>query len=44
MFFSGVGKAAADPELADIDDAELHRALLELSSRILAPANEVVAG
>ena len=38
VFFSGVGRAAADPELADIDDADLHRALLELSGRILAPA------
>lgn len=43
VFFSGVGKAAADPELADIDDAELHRALLELSSRILAPVAENLA-
>jgi AcrR family transcriptional regulator len=41
VFFSGVGKAAADPELADIDDADLHRALLDLSRRILAP---VIAG
>jgi AcrR family transcriptional regulator len=40
VFFSGVGKAAADPELTDIDDAELHRALLDLSGRILAPATE----
>ena len=38
VFLSGVGRAAADPELADIDDDELHRALLELSGRILAPA------
>jgi AcrR family transcriptional regulator len=37
VFCSGVGKAAADPELADVDDADLHRALLELSGRILAP-------
>jgi AcrR family transcriptional regulator len=43
VFFSGVGKAAADPELADIDDAELHRALLELSGRILAPSTEDIA-
>ena len=42
VFFSGVGKAAADPELADIDDADLHRALLELSGRILALATEDV--
>ena len=40
VFCSGVGKAAADPELTDIDDAELHRALLELSGRILAPSAE----
>lgn len=38
VFCSGVGRAAADPELADIDDADLHRALLELSGRILTPA------
>ena len=38
VFCSGVGRAAADPELADIDDADLHRALLELSARILMPA------
>jgi AcrR family transcriptional regulator len=43
MFFSGVGKAAADPELADIDDADLHTALLELSARILTPATEDVS-
>jgi AcrR family transcriptional regulator len=40
VFFAGGGKAAADPELADIDDAELHRALLDLSGRILAPTNQ----
>ena len=38
VFCSGVGLAAADPDLADIDDADLHRALLELSGRILSPA------
>lgn len=43
VFFSGVGKAAADPDLIDIDDVELHRALLDLSSRILAPVTEDVA-
>jgi AcrR family transcriptional regulator len=42
VFFSGVGNAAADPGLADIDDADLHRALLELSRRILTPATEDV--
>ena len=40
VFFSGVGKAAADPELADIGDAELHRALLDLSGRILATTTQ----
>ncbi|MEU0496811.1 helix-turn-helix domain-containing protein [Mycobacterium sp. NPDC006124] len=40
VFCSGVGRAAADPELADIDDEDLHRALLELSGRILSPATE----
>ncbi|MET0455796.1 MAG: helix-turn-helix domain-containing protein [Mycobacterium sp.] len=43
VFFAGVGKAAADPELADIDDDDLHRALLELSNRILAPVPKDVA-
>jgi AcrR family transcriptional regulator len=43
VFFSGVGKAAADPELADIDDADLRRALLDLSNRILLRANEYIA-
>jgi AcrR family transcriptional regulator len=43
VFFSGVGKAAADPELADIDDADLRRALLDLSNRILLRANEYLA-
>jgi AcrR family transcriptional regulator len=43
VFFAGVGRAAADPELADVDDADLHRALLDLSSRILEPAPEDVA-
>ena len=42
VFFSGVGNAAADPGLADIDDADLHRALLELSRRILTPTTEDV--
>ena len=42
VFFSGVGKAAADPELGDIDDAELHQALLELCERILASATHDV--
>jgi AcrR family transcriptional regulator len=40
MFFSGVGSAAADPELADIGDAELHRTLIEMSGRIFVPATE----
>jgi AcrR family transcriptional regulator len=38
VFFSGVGKAAADPELVDVHDDELRRALLDLSERIMAPA------
>lgn len=37
VFISGMGKAAADPDLADVDDEDLHRALLDLSERILAP-------
>jgi AcrR family transcriptional regulator len=40
VFFSGIGKAAADPELADVDDADLRSALLELSARILTPVTE----
>jgi len=43
VFLSGVGRAAADPALADIDDTDLHRALLDLSGRILAPVTEGVA-
>jgi AcrR family transcriptional regulator len=40
MFFSGLGHAAADPALADVDDADLHRVLLELSNRIMTPVTE----
>jgi AcrR family transcriptional regulator len=40
VFFAGVGKAAADPELADVDDADLHSALLDLSNRIMAPITQ----
>ena len=36
VFLSGVAKAAANPDLVDIDDADLHSALLDLSERILA--------
>jgi AcrR family transcriptional regulator len=42
VFFVGVGKAAADPLLADIDDAAMHRALLDLSNRILQPVKDTV--
>jgi AcrR family transcriptional regulator len=35
VFFAGVGRAAADPELADLDDVELHRTLLDTSYRIM---------
>jgi AcrR family transcriptional regulator len=38
VFFAGVGNAVADPSLADVDDADLHRTLLDLSNRILNPA------
>jgi AcrR family transcriptional regulator len=38
VFFAGVGRAAANPELSDIDDGDLHRTLLDLSDRILAPS------
>jgi len=40
VFCSGVGRAAADPELADIDDEDLRGALLELSGRIMTPVEE----
>ena len=43
VFLSGLGKAAADPELLDIGDADLHRELLGLSGRILAPVAEAAA-
>jgi AcrR family transcriptional regulator len=38
VFFSGVCKAPADPDLADIDDGVLHKILLDLAERIIAPA------
>ncbi|MEZ0050515.1 AcrR family transcriptional regulator [Mycobacterium sp. MAA66] len=40
VFFVGVGKAASDPLLADIEDAEMRRVLLDLSNRIMQPAHE----
>jgi AcrR family transcriptional regulator len=40
VFLSGVCKAPADPDLADVDDGDLRRVLLELSQRILAPAGD----
>ena len=43
VFLSGLGKAAADPELLDIGDADLHRELLGLSGRILAPVAQDAA-
>ena len=42
VLFGGVGKTAADPLLADIDDADLHRALLDLSNRIMQPVPDSV--
>ncbi|BBZ30244.1 TetR family transcriptional regulator [Mycolicibacterium madagascariense] len=44
VFFAGIGKAATDPELADVEDAELRGALLDVSGRILAPLEEPAAG
>jgi AcrR family transcriptional regulator len=43
VFLSGVARAVADPELADINDADLHTALLDLSVRILATAAQGAA-
>jgi AcrR family transcriptional regulator len=43
VFLSGVARAVADPELADINDADLHTALLDLSERILATAAQGAA-
>lgn len=43
VFLSGVGKAAANPDLLDIDDADLHRELLGLSGRLLAAVAEDAA-
>jgi AcrR family transcriptional regulator len=43
VFLSGVGRAAADPELSDIDDDDLHRALLELFGRIFGPTLQQAA-
>jgi hypothetical protein len=42
VLFGGVGKTAADPLLADIDDADLRRALLDLSNRIMQPVPDSV--
>jgi len=42
VFFTGVGRTAADPQLADVDDADLHAALLDLSNRIMQPVTEQV--
>lgn len=44
VFFLGIGKAAAEPEFADIDDAGLHRALLDISNRIMQPVVDSVGG
>jgi AcrR family transcriptional regulator len=35
VFFAGVGRAAADPDLADINDNEMHAVLLGMSEKIL---------
>ncbi|MGO4442973.1 TetR/AcrR family transcriptional regulator [Mycobacterium sp. 2YAF39] len=43
VFLSGVASAVADPELADISDADLHTALLDLSERILATSTQSAA-
>lgn len=40
VFFAGMGNAVADPLLADIDDAELHGVLLDLSNRIVRPTTD----
>lgn len=40
VFFAGMGNAVADPLLADVDDDELHRTLLDLSSRIMRAHND----
>lgn len=37
MILAGIHVSAADPELDDIDDADLRTALLEVSQRILRP-------
>jgi AcrR family transcriptional regulator len=44
VFISGVCKVPADPELADVDDDDLHRTLLEVAARVLAPAGFDFAG
>lgn len=41
VFFAGVGRAAADPDLADIDDNEMHAVLLSMSERILGHGSPV---
>lgn len=44
VFLSGVCKAAADPDLSDVEDGELHRILLELAGRIFGPTEWSAAG
>ncbi|MEW5808236.1 MAG: TetR/AcrR family transcriptional regulator [Actinomycetota bacterium] len=39
VFLSGVCRVAADPDLSDVDDGELQRTLVELSTRLLAPSH-----
>ncbi|MGV0744124.1 TetR/AcrR family transcriptional regulator [Mycolicibacterium sp. XJ870] len=45
MLSAGIYGSATDPELNDVDDAELHRVLLDCSQRLLrAPAAPAVSG
>jgi AcrR family transcriptional regulator len=37
MVIAGIHHSAADPQFSDLDDADLHRALLDCSQRILRP-------
>lgn len=39
VFFAGIGKAAVDPQLSDLDDDELHAALMDISNRIMSPTD-----
>ncbi|WP_234791469.1 TetR/AcrR family transcriptional regulator [Mycolicibacterium mucogenicum] len=42
VFLAGIGSAAANADLVDVDDADLHAALFDLGNKILQPVAEDV--